>query len=76
MDASNLERLVDTIATDFGLPFEVVSIAALDAEWTIVVRDTARRRPMQFSVHDGQAAAVRGAVKHRLEALVRDGSAS
>lgn len=75
MDASNLERLVDTIATDFGLPFQVVSIAALDAEWTIVVRDTARRRPLKFSIHDGQAAAVRGAVKHHLEALVRDASA-
>ena len=76
MDASNLERLVDNVAADFGLPFQVVSIAALDAEWTIVVRDTARRRPLQFSVHDGQAAAVRGAVKHRLEALARDRPAS
>lgn len=75
MDASNLERLVDNVATDFGLPFQVISIAALDTEWTIVVRDTARRRPLRFSVHDGQAAAVRSAVKHRLEALARDGSA-
>lgn len=76
MNASNLERLVDNVATDFGLPFQVVSIAALDAEWTIVVRDTARRRPLKFSIHDGQAAAVRGDVKRRLEALVRDCSAS
>jgi hypothetical protein len=72
MDASNVERLVDTVAADFGLPFQVVSIAALDEEWMIVVRDTARRRPLRFSVHDGQPAAIRGAVKHRLEALIRD----
>lgn len=76
MDAANLEQLVDTVAMDFGLPFQVVSIAALDAEWMIVVRDTARRRPLRFSIHDGQAAAIRGAVKHRLEALVRDALAS
>jgi len=72
MDASNVERLVDTIAADFGLPFQVVSIAARDEQWMIVVRDTARRRPLQLCIHDGQPAAVRGAVKHGLEALVRD----
>jgi hypothetical protein len=72
MDASNVQRLIDTVASDFGLPFQVVSIAALNEEWMIVVRDTARRRPLQFSVHDGQAAAIRGAAKHRLEALARD----
>lgn len=76
MDASNVERLVDTVATDFGLPFRVVSIAPLNEEWMIVVRDTARRRPLRFSIHDGQAAAIRGAVKHRLEALIRDCSES
>ena len=72
MDASNVQRLIDTVASDFGLPFQVVSIAALDEEWMILVRDTARRRPVRFSIHDGQATAIRGAVKHRLEALVRE----
>jgi hypothetical protein len=72
MDAATLEMLVDTVATDFGLPFQVVSIAAEHQEWTIVVRDTTRRRPLRFSIQDGQAPALRGAVKHRLEALVRD----
>ena len=74
MDASNVERLIETVATDFGFPFQVVSIAPFNEEWMVVVRDVARRRPMRFSIHDGQAAAIRGAVKHRLEALVRDSS--
>ena len=76
MDVSNLERLVDNVATDFGFPFQVVSIAALNEEWMIVVRDTARRRPLRFWIHDGHAAAIRGDVKRRLEALVRDCAAS
>lgn len=75
MDASNVERLVDTVASDFGLPFKVVSIAPIHQAWTILVRDTATRRPLQFSIHDGQAAAIRGAVKQCLEGLVRDCSA-
>ena len=76
MDASNVERLVDTVAADFGLPFRVVSIAQGVEEWMIVVRDIARRRPERFSIHDGQASDIRGAVKHRLEALVREHTAS
>ena len=74
MDAANIERLVDTVATDFGLPFQVVSIAPGHEEWMILVRDTARRCPLRFSIHDGQPAAIRGAVKHRLESFLASAS--
>ena len=41
----------------------------------ILVRDTARRCPLRFSIHDGQPAAIRRRKwKHRLESFLSSAS--
>jgi hypothetical protein len=67
MTHAEMESLVRDVCIHYGFPFEVVSVAASPAGWTVSVRGHTGRTVV-FTVHDGRPLAMRVAIQERLQA--------